>query len=98
MVGQGVSRSDSEIAQKSCVSGRTDQNGAGVQRRAPGTISTSMRVGRPPGLEQDLEEGGAGHAVDADVARQRSAHAATLAGARKRLDSAVELLGHRLCG
>ena len=49
MAGQGVSRSDSEIAQKSCVSGAPTSAAQVLRAEAPGTISTSMSPGFPLG-------------------------------------------------
>ena len=42
MVGHGVSRSESEMAQKSCVSGAPTSAAQVLMAEAPGTISTSM--------------------------------------------------------
>ena len=42
MVGHGVSRSDSEMAQKSCVSGAPTSEAQVLIAEAPGMISTSI--------------------------------------------------------
>ena len=42
MVGHGVSRSDSEMEQKSCVSGAPTRAAQLLSAEAPGMISTSM--------------------------------------------------------
>ena len=42
MVGQGVSRSDSEMAQKSCVSGAPANAAQVLIAEAPGTMSTAI--------------------------------------------------------
>ena len=42
MVGQGVSKSDSEMAQKSCVSGAPTRAAQLLRAEAPGTTSTTM--------------------------------------------------------
>ena len=42
MVGHGVSRSESEMAQKSCVSGAPTSEAQVLMAEAPGMISTSI--------------------------------------------------------
>ena len=95
ITGQGVSRSESEIAQKSWPSGAPTSDAVRVQRRdARGSRRSSGELAAlPADLLQHLEDQ-ARHAVDAGVARRddrdlRAGARALDGGAR-----AADLLGH----
>jgi hypothetical protein len=106
MVGQGVSRSDSEMAQKSCVSGAPTRAAQLLRAEAPGTTSTTM----PPasGTPFSSTAGGVhpawnstsnvGPAMPYTPASPEEISATFLpcAGALQRFDGAVQLFGHGL--
>ena len=84
MASQGVSRSDSEIAQKSCVSGAPTSAAQVLRAEAPGTISTSMSPGFPLGgvhpAWKSTSKVGPAMPYTPGVARGAERHLAALAG------------------
>lgn len=95
MVGQGVSRSEREIAQKVVRERCADQGRAGVECRCPGNdLDLDGRIRRPACLEQHFK-GRPGHAIHAGISRGNQGHTLSLCCPFQGFNSAVELLGHR---